>query len=127
MIIHRASGYKLLLRMLAAALGPQQLRGFPAARTAADKRDEALLPFLGVTPTPTLTLTPTLTPTPTKALLPFLGEPHDASLGARCGCALRLRAVHLQPAHLVRARHGRRRQGVRGGCLLPQRAPGLSP
>ena len=60
-IIHRASGYKLLLRMLAAALGPQQLRGFPAARTAADKRDEALLPFLGVTLTPTLTLTLTLT------------------------------------------------------------------
>ena len=60
MIIHRASGYKLLLRMLAATLGPQRLRGFPAARTAADKRDEALLPFLG--------------------------EPHDAALGsARCG------------------------------------------
>ena len=60
-ICHRYAGYKLLLRMLAAALGPQQLRGFPAARTAADKRDEALLPFLGVTLTPTLTLTLTLT------------------------------------------------------------------
>ena len=63
MIIHRASGYKLLLRMLAAALGPQLLRGFPAARTAADKRDEALLPFLG--------------------------EPHDATLGARWKAAPR--------------------------------------
>ena len=72
-IIHRASGYKLLLRMLAAALGPQLLRGFPAARTAADKRDEALLPFLG--------------------------EPHDATLGARCGCAL---CTFNRPASAVR-------------------------
>ena len=61
-IIHRASGYKLLLRLLARSLGLAQLRGFPAARTMADKRDEALLPYLG--------------------------EPHDDSLGRRCPCAL---------------------------------------
>ena len=61
-IVHRASGYKLLLRMLAKSLGHGRLRGFPAARTAADKRDEALLPFLG--------------------------EPHDEAAGSKCGCAL---------------------------------------
>jgi hypothetical protein len=61
-IIHRASGYKLLLRMLAKSLGQHTLRGFPAARTASDRRDEALMPFLG--------------------------EPHDETAGSACGCAL---------------------------------------
>ena len=36
----------------------------------------------------------------TKALLPFLGEPHDAALGgARCGCAL---CTFNRPASAVR-------------------------
>jgi hypothetical protein len=61
-MVHRGSGYKLLLRLLARSLGHGTLRGFPAARTAADKRDEHLLPFLG--------------------------EPHDEGAGSECGCAL---------------------------------------
>lgn len=73
-MIHRASGYKLLLRMLARALGGhQKLRGFPAARTQADKRD--------------------------GALLPFLGEPHDEALGSGCTCAL---CVFNRPDSCVR-------------------------
>ena len=34
-----------------------------------------------------------------EALLPFLGEPHDATLGARCGCAL---CTFNRPASAVR-------------------------
>ena len=36
-VIHRHAGYKLLLRMLARRLGPAVVRGFPAAKTAAER------------------------------------------------------------------------------------------
>ena len=42
-VIHRHAGYKLLLRMLARRLGPGAVRGFPAAKTAAERADEALM------------------------------------------------------------------------------------
>lgn len=46
-IIHRNAGYKLLLRMLARRLGEEKVRGFPPARTLAERRDAQLLPLLG--------------------------------------------------------------------------------
>ena len=69
MLIHRYAGYKLLLRMAARRFGPDAVRGYPAARTAAERAD--------------------------ATLLPLLGAPHDESAapdggggGAPCGCAL---------------------------------------
>ena len=46
-ICHRYAGYKLLLRMLATRLGSDAVRGFPPARTAAEKRDVAIANLLG--------------------------------------------------------------------------------
>ena len=46
-IVHRYAGYKLLLRMLGKRLGGEVVRGFPAARTAAEKRDVAIASLLG--------------------------------------------------------------------------------
>jgi hypothetical protein len=47
-VVHRLHGYTLLLRMLATALGPSRVRGFPAARTFTERNDEALAPLLGL-------------------------------------------------------------------------------
>ena len=46
-IVHRYAGYKLLLRMLGKRLGSEVVRGFPAARTAAEKRDVGIASLLG--------------------------------------------------------------------------------
>ena len=46
-ICHRYAGYKLLLRMLAKRLPFGAVRGFPPARTAAEKKDTAIVSLLG--------------------------------------------------------------------------------
>ena len=62
-IVHRYAGYKLLLRLLAKRLGHGAVRGFPPARTAAERKD--------------------------GAIVELLGNGHDASLGRQhCPCAL---------------------------------------
>ena len=62
-LVHRSAGYKLLLRMAAKRFGLGVVRGFPPARTAAERSD--------------------------PTLLELLGGPHDeqAARGS-CGCAL---------------------------------------
>ena len=63
MLIHRFAGFKLLLRMMAKRLGHEHVRGFPAAKTTAERGDPALS-FL-------------------------LGAPHDVNAGCgACRCAL---------------------------------------
>ena len=47
-MVHRMVGYKLLLRMMAAKLGDQRVRGFPPARTWSERNDPTLAPLLGV-------------------------------------------------------------------------------
>jgi hypothetical protein len=63
-VVHRLHGYTLLLRMLATALGPSRVRGFPAARTFTERNDEALAPLLG------------------------LAHDEGLALASRCPCAL---------------------------------------
>ena len=46
-LVHRYAGYKLLLRLLAQRLGGHAVRGFPPARTAAEKRDTHVAGLLG--------------------------------------------------------------------------------
>lgn len=46
-LVHRYAGYKLLLRMAAKRFGAGAVRGYPAARTAAERGDTTLLPLLG--------------------------------------------------------------------------------
>jgi len=46
-LVHRYAGYKLLLRMAAKKFGADAVRGYPAARTAAERADATLLPLLG--------------------------------------------------------------------------------
>ena len=66
-LVHRSAGYKLLLRMAAKRFGLGAVRGFPPARTAAERSDPALLELLGgphdeqAPPTPLLALTLALT------------------------------------------------------------------
>ena len=59
---HRVPGYKLLLRMLAKALPPGAVMGYPPARTYSEQKDESMLALLGM--------------------------PHDETRPERCKCAL---------------------------------------
>ena len=63
-VVHRLHGYTLLLRMLAKAIGPSRVRGFPPARTFTERNDEALAPLLG------------------------LAHDEGLALASRCPCAL---------------------------------------
>ena len=47
-IAHRHAGCKLLLRMLAQAIGPDYVRGYPPARTVAEQMDPSLGRLLGM-------------------------------------------------------------------------------
>lgn len=76
-IVHRHAGFKLLLRLLARRLGPGAVRGFPPARTVAERRD--------------------------ATIADLLGPPHDCSVPAgSCPCALcafnGAAAAHCLPA-----------------------------